>query len=726
MSDSSSDHETDEAIRAKFIKQTQQAQKLVDQLEATIKQAVSQSNSFVVFEREEDADHTVFLSNFEILHRVFKKNMAFSLSSQLEFSCYFTTNPVEVKEFSEQAAVFFLDHCTSGELQATLRSKNGAKRMTLEEVTTLLQRMCQGESPLLDIVMELGDDLRSHKLVDAQTVTHWSTRVEYLGEWLAGTLGRYVAQNREELLRASQVEFGTEPSAVAVIKSEDEIVRERLAAWLELKENDVGLAPGQWPTKDSDIRVSTEELKTLEGLQRQSEERGYLLEYRTSEISIRSEVRKELALANPLPPQQEALPRAGEAITRDQQRDAIVLLAGTQLYSFVQTPEGKPWEVSATPTLSPAGWAWVYLKSTPRKYRWVYGDTGVPGVNHHTAWGKLILQIVERENRMAKRGEAKSKFTSQSGRKSGSSPSKGATKPKTQDRGPFGVDRHFIKRKQTNDRYNDLGRRGQHSQQLALLKEDAEQQLGMSPNPQKKRDLRRRLEGYKAAMRARNISFDLNWRALNDRGRVHGMSSFVQPARGNHGRGRSSQSSFTAQSGSRARGRGSGGGKSHRTGRRDESRGVRGRRDESRGARANAGAGAGAGPDRGPNTRSSSRERRGRRSSTPDSQRNGRRSSSRDVAAVDYSAGGSRSASGYAVQGTLSSTKSPTDARRIRRLSHELTDDGIQKWRTHILASEIHPYDNHTPHTPTQTDTDHSYIEYMSGYDGSQTEDDGW
>ena len=90
----------------------------------------------------------------------------------------------------------------------------------------------------MDIVMELGDDLRSHKLVDVQTVTHWSTRVEYVGEWLAGTLGRYVAQNREELLRASQVEFGTEPSAVAVIKTEDEIVRERLAAWLELKEND--------------------------------------------------------------------------------------------------------------------------------------------------------------------------------------------------------------------------------------------------------------------------------------------------------------------------------------------------------------------------------------------------------------------------------------------------------------------------------------------------------
>ena len=190
MSDTSSDHEMDEAVRAKFIKQTQQAQKLVDQLEATIKQAVSQSNSFVVFEREEDADHTVFLSNFEILHRVFKKNMAFSLSSQLEFSCCFTTSPAEVKQYSEQAAVFFLDHCTSGELQATLRSKNGAKRMTLEEVTTLLQRMCQGESPLLDIVMELGDDLRSHKLVDVQTVTHWSTRVEYLGEWLAGTLGR--------------------------------------------------------------------------------------------------------------------------------------------------------------------------------------------------------------------------------------------------------------------------------------------------------------------------------------------------------------------------------------------------------------------------------------------------------------------------------------------------------------------------------------------------------
>ena len=145
--------------------------------------------------------------------------MFFSLSRQLEFSCSFTKEAEDVKGFSEQAAVFFLDHCTSGDLQATLRSKNGAKRMTLEEVTALLQRMCQGESPLLDIIMELGDDLRSYKLVDAQSVTHWSTRVEYLGEWLAGTLGRYVTQNQEELLRASQVEFGIKPSAVAAIKS---------------------------------------------------------------------------------------------------------------------------------------------------------------------------------------------------------------------------------------------------------------------------------------------------------------------------------------------------------------------------------------------------------------------------------------------------------------------------------------------------------------------------
>ena len=75
MSDAGNNNGSEESNMAKVIKQTQEEQKLVDQLEATIKQAVSQSNSFVVFENEEDADHTVFLSNFEILHRVFKKNM---------------------------------------------------------------------------------------------------------------------------------------------------------------------------------------------------------------------------------------------------------------------------------------------------------------------------------------------------------------------------------------------------------------------------------------------------------------------------------------------------------------------------------------------------------------------------------------------------------------------------------------------------------------------------
>ena len=281
---------------AKVIKQTQEEQKLVDQLESTIRQAVSQSNSFVVFKNEEDADHNVFMSNFEILYRVFKKTVAFNLSSQLEFSCTFTEDPAVVKKYSERAAVFFLDHCTSGSLQEKLRSKNGTKPMTLGEVTALLQRMCQGESPVLDIIMGLGDDLRIHNLVDAQAVTHWSTRVEYLGEWLAGTLGRYVSQNREELLRASQVEFGTEPSAVAAIKSEDEVVEEKLANWLKLKESDKGLAQGTWPTKDSDIQYSEEELKTVEFLTKQNEERGLLLEYKCAEIQIRAEVREELLL----------------------------------------------------------------------------------------------------------------------------------------------------------------------------------------------------------------------------------------------------------------------------------------------------------------------------------------------------------------------------------------------------------------------------------------------
>ena len=156
------------------------------------------------------------------------------------------------------------------------------------------------------------------------------------------------------------------------------------------------------------------------------------------------------------------------------------------------------------------------------------------------------------------------------------------------------------------------------------------------------------------------------------------------------------------------------------------------------------GAGAGAGPDRGPDTRSHSRGRSGRRSSTPDSQRSGRRASSREVDPVDYSRGGTRKASGYAVQGTLHSTKSPTDQKRRRRLTrediekHNIKPYDLREENIINLFNKVYPGEDHShilDYDPTdnphgldysQTETNHSHVEYMSGYDGSQTEDDSW
>ena len=730
MSDESKDRGSGEARRAQLLKSQQQEQTLVDQLEAVIKQAVGSANSFVVFEDEEDADHTMFLSNFEILHRVFGKVVAFSLSSQLEFTCSFTKDPDEVRKYSEQAALFFLDHCTGGSLQAKLRSRNGNKRMTLEQVITLLQRMCQGESPILDIIMELGDDLRQHQLVDAHAVTHWMHKVEYLGEWLAGTLGRYIVQNREELLRASQVEFGNAPSAPVPTRSEEDLVQERLDAWLELKENDENYVRGTWPTKDSDIAYLDEEDETVQSLILRNKEQGRLLEYRCEQIKIREVVRKELALADPPPSSQEAKHGAGESITRVQQRDAVVFLAGAKLTAYLNTPNGRPYEVGTTPTLSPIGWRWVYLKSTPRKYRWIYSETGVHDVNHPTAWGKIILQIVERENRLARR-EAKRKSAPQPVRQSGSSPSKGASKTKTQDKGPYGLERHFIKKKHTNDRYVELGRQQLWTLQLSLLVDDATSELNKPViNPKRKEVLERCLRNYKKEGQKRGIPPNLDWSASVDRGQRSGMGSFIQHGTGNHGSRKSSQSRFTAQSGSGKRGQGPRRqerrrDQSRREGkRRDESRGNGGRRDEPRQSRGGAGAGGGAGADRRPNTHTFNR---GRRPSTPDSQRSGRRSSSRGVSPVDYSRGGSRSASGYVVQGTLSSTTSPTDTRRRRRLNryetldYDETSYDSQEHRQPRNDERI--YSEHE-RTPTHSDTDHSYADYMSGYDGSQTTDD--
>ena len=726
MSQESKQAETPETKRVNTMRELQLKQTLVDTLESIIKEAVGPANNFVVFEHGIEADLNVFLSNFEILHRVFQKNVSFNLSIQGEFGCTFAKEVKDVREYSEQAAVFFLDHCTRGTLQGNLRSQNGTNRMTFEEVTTLLQRKCQGESPLLDLMSDLGNDLCRQKLDNSASVVHWNNRVEYLGEYMAVTLARYVNQNREAVVQAEQTEFGTTPTVAQTIKSEQEIVAERLLLWVGEREVlDADVNVGEWPTKAGDIgemdaQATPEEMKAhMADMQR-------LLDYKEAASSIKAEVRKEVAEALTKERTPTSQRQHDESITLTQRRDAVVFLAGACLYTLVKTPPGDPWAVNDTPELTAEGWKWLYQKCTPRSFRWIYGPTGAPRVSHHTAWAKIIIQIVERNKRLGRQPTKKKTPLSVEEKLSPSKKKGGKSRTLLRGVGPFGVDKHYIKSDAVNRRYRELGAQQKLSYQLVLLRDDAHKQLQAKPNDGLVKEA---LAGYDRMLNQKGINTNLRWEATTSLG-SHTRPSYVNP-----GGGRSkSQSSFTAN---------------RKSGRRSESgRGGPDRnRSNSRGRERYGRTGVRGGQGGGRDSRTHPDRRRGGRSGASDGSIGSisRRASPRNVEPVDYSADGSRLASGYVAQGTLHTTTtsllptttSPTDARLKRRLlvedtnKHRLTPTerkldirDEKRPNANNPPTQTVTYDLQTDADISQTDSDCSYHDYTSGYGGSQTEDD--
>ena len=240
----------------------------------TIVDLVANSAEFQVFKDEQDVDAMVFYRNVELLVRAFKGNVDFKLSMGGELTCTtYKLKGAELASISKKAAHTFTEVAVAGSLREKLHAQTSAREsgaFKLSEVIGLLQILCEGASPILDLFVDIGAELASTNLDSTATVGLWTTRVEHLGEWVADVLSRYLAQHHDAVHRALKEEFHVDVAvATVVVFSEAEEIELDMKAWIATQEalgagtggaeakNDPNSAaiPSVWPTNTDDLEI---------------------------------------------------------------------------------------------------------------------------------------------------------------------------------------------------------------------------------------------------------------------------------------------------------------------------------------------------------------------------------------------------------------------------------------------------------------------------------------